>query len=189
MTQNNKLWFYNLVSGMIPGRYRSWRTRLLRWCGVECADTVLLSGGARFYGEGRFVLGTGVIVRGDVRFESNMSSGGIVLSANSEVNHGSYLAANDGSWVRVGQYVRVAHFVSLKTSHHKIDEDGDCIAGDSMFDDICIGDGSWLCTGCIVLPGVRVGRRNVIAAGAVVTKDTEDGVLMAGVPATIKKSY
>lgn len=189
MTQNTKFWLYNLVTGALPTRFQRVRVKFLKWCGVDCASSVSLSSGTKFYGEGKFVLDENVVTRGDVRLESGDPNGGIVLASYSEVNHGSYLAANGESWVRVGKFVRVAHFVSLKTSHHKIDVEGDCIAGDSMFDDICIGDGSWLCTGCIVLPGVRVGRRNVIAAGAVVTKDTEDGVLMAGVPATIKKAY
>ena len=36
---------------------------------------------------------------------------------------------------------------------------------------------------------VAVGKKNVIAAGAVVTKDTPDYALMAGVPAMQKKTY
>lgn len=57
------------------------------------------------------------------------------------------------------------------------------------YNDIVIGEGTWMCAGCIVIPGVKVGRKNVLAAGAVVTKSTEDGVLMAGVPAVVKKRY
>ena len=37
--------------------------------------------------------------------------------------------------------------------------------------------------GAVVAPGVRVGRRAVVAAGAVVIDDVEPGVVVAGVPA------
>lgn len=155
----------------------------------ECASSVSLSSGTKFYGEGKFVLDENVVTRGDVRLESGDSGGGIVLASYSEVKHGSYLAANGESWVRVGKFVHVAHFVSLKTSHHKIDVNGDCVAGDTIYNDISIGDGSWLCAGCTVIPGVTVGKKNVVAAGAVVTRNTDDGVLVAGVPALVKKRY
>ena len=49
---------------------------------------------------------------------------------------------------------------------------------------VTIGAGSWVGMRAMVLPGVRIGRRVVVAAGAVVTGDVEDDLLVAGVPAT-----
>lgn len=48
---------------------------------------------------------------------------------------------------------------------------------------IRIGAGSWIATRSIVLPGVQIGTRAVVAAGSVVTTDVEDDTLVAGVPA------
>ncbi|MBN2584561.1 MAG: acyltransferase [Planctomycetes bacterium] len=48
---------------------------------------------------------------------------------------------------------------------------------------IVIGRGTWMAAGSVVTTGVRVGKANLIAAGAVVTKDTPDYAIMAGVPA------
>ena len=79
--------------------------------------------------------------------------------------------------------------VSLKTSHHDICPDGQCIAGGEKFTDICIGDGCWLCAGTIVIPGVKIGCKAVVAAGAVVTRDVPSYSLVAGVPASVKKCY
>lgn len=39
----------------------------------------------------------------------------------------------------------------------------------------------------MILPGVKIGNNVVVAAGAVVTQDIPDNVLVAGVPAKIKK--
>jgi len=50
-----------------------------------------------------------------------------------------------------------------------------------------IGDGAWLGARVTVLPGVTIGRKAVIAAGAVVTQAIPDGCLAAGVPAEIIK--
>lgn len=39
------------------------------------------------------------------------------------------------------------------------------------------------CAGAIILPGVTVGENAIVAAGAVVTKDVPDNVIVAGAPA------
>lgn len=52
---------------------------------------------------------------------------------------------------------------------------------------ISIGDDVWIGGAAIVLPGVRIGSRVVVAAGSVVSKDVEDDVVVAGVPAKVTK--
>ncbi len=46
-----------------------------------------------------------------------------------------------------------------------------------------IGRGAWVATRALILPGVTIGERAVVAAGAVVTRDVDDDTLVAGVPA------
>jgi serine acetyltransferase len=50
---------------------------------------------------------------------------------------------------------------------------------------VVIGDGTWVGTRAIVLPGVTIGSRAVVAAGSVVTRDVPDEVLVAGNPARV----
>lgn len=52
---------------------------------------------------------------------------------------------------------------------------------------ILIRRGAWIGAGAIVLPGVTVGRHSIVAAGAVVTKEVPDGVIVAGNPARIMR--
>lgn len=50
---------------------------------------------------------------------------------------------------------------------------------------ITVGDGCWICSGATICGGVTVGRRSIVAAGAVVTKDVPPDSIVAGVPARV----
>ncbi|MCC5938114.1 MAG: sugar O-acetyltransferase [Lunatimonas sp.] len=52
---------------------------------------------------------------------------------------------------------------------------------------ITIGSDVWVGGGAIICPGVTVGDRSIIAAGAVVTKDVPDDAMVGGNPARIIK--
>lgn len=52
---------------------------------------------------------------------------------------------------------------------------------------ITIGDGAWVASRAIVLPGVSIGEGAVVAAGAVVTRDVEPWTIVAGNPARVVK--
>ena len=52
-------------------------------------------------------------------------------------------------------------------------------------DTVVIGDGCWLASGVTVTPGVKMGKCNLVCAGAVVTKSTPDYAILAGVPAKV----
>lgn len=52
---------------------------------------------------------------------------------------------------------------------------------------VLIKRGAYIGTGAIILPGVTIGRESVVAAGAVVTKNVPDHVMVAGMPAHVKK--
>lgn len=49
--------------------------------------------------------------------------------------------------------------------------------------DVVIGNDVWLCTGAVILSGVKIGHGAVVSAGAVVTKDVEPYSIVAGNPA------
>jgi acetyltransferase-like isoleucine patch superfamily enzyme len=54
---------------------------------------------------------------------------------------------------------------------------------------VVIGDGCWLGTGAIILPGTRLGRNVAVAGGAVVRGEFPDHCVVAGVPAKIVRRY
>ena len=50
---------------------------------------------------------------------------------------------------------------------------------------IHIKKGAWIGASTTILPGVTIGENAIVAAGAVVTKDVPDNVIVGGVPAKI----
>jgi acetyltransferase-like isoleucine patch superfamily enzyme len=60
-------------------------------------------------------------------------------------------------------------------------------AGDGTVAPVTLKHGCYLGAGCLLLPGVTVGERAVVGAGAVVTRDVPPGTLVAGVPARVAK--
>jgi acetyltransferase-like isoleucine patch superfamily enzyme len=87
-----------------------------------------------------------------------------------------------GAPIRIGERVRIGHDVSLLTVDHEIGT-SELRCGTKNFGAIEIGDGAWLASRVVVLPGVRIGAGAIIAAGSVVTRDVEANTLVAGAPA------
>jgi putative colanic acid biosynthesis acetyltransferase WcaF len=52
---------------------------------------------------------------------------------------------------------------------------------------ISVGDDVWICADAFLGPNVKIGNRAIVAARAVVIKDVEDDVIVAGNPARVVK--
>lgn len=81
----------------------------------------------------------------------------------------------------IGNHVDIATEVMIYNSQHDI-EDENFIAKD---EEVIIEDYVFIGPRAIILPGVRIGKGAVVAAGAVVTKDVPPYAIVGGVPAKI----
>lgn len=110
----------------------------------------------------------------------------LVLQKNAEINSGVFIIGKEK--IVIGENSTLAYQVSLFTSamprgpENKLYEIYGCVRKP-----IEIGKDCWIGARAVILPGVTIGDRSVIAAGAVVTKDVPSGVVVAGCPARIKK--
>ena len=52
---------------------------------------------------------------------------------------------------------------------------------------IIIEDDAWIGTGTIILPGVIIGKKSIIGAGSLVSKDVKPNSIFKGVPAELSK--
>lgn len=118
----------------------------------------------------------------------------IMRAARVVVNWGAELAIGDGSFfmdgssiicydtITVGARCAISWGVFiLDTDIHRIVRDVDS----SPNSPVSIGSNCWIGVNATVLKGVRLGDGSVVAAGAVVTRDTPQRSQVAGVPARV----
>ena len=104
------------------------------------------------------------------------------------IGRGSHIVAHAD--VRIGDDVWTGPYVYITDQNHGY-EDPDMPIGRQwpVNNPVEIGAGSWLGAGAIVLPGARIGRNVVVAAGSVVRGDVPDHCVIAGVPARVVRSH
>ena len=109
---------------------------------------------------------------------------GVKGSVGKNVYIGIYSYVNGA--ITIEDNVLIGPGCALTAGHHKFDPATGWFSARTEKDgdnSIVIGFGSWLCAHVTVTAGVKIGRANMICAGAVVTKSTPDYAIMAGVPA------
>lgn len=166
--------------------------------------TARLEAGAQLYGSARIYnmgarseeisIGSGSIVRGELlRFAHG---GRITIGRSCYIGHGTRIWS--GASVTVGDNVLIAHNVSIFDNlTHPLDwrerrKHFDMIASRGHPFDIdlgdkpvTIGDDAWIGAQSIILRGVRIGARAIVAAGAVVTQDVPSDAIVGGNPARL----
>ncbi len=88
--------------------------------------------------------------------------------------------------VTIGDHCLIGPHCSIAAGNHKFDPATGWFSARTekdRDDSIVIGAGSWLASHVMISGGVKLGRCNLVCAGAVVTKSTEDYAIMAGIPA------
>lgn len=127
-------------------------------------------------------LGQDVVIKENVHWDYGLH---IFIGDRTYINYN--FTALDVCPITIGQDVFIGPQVTLICATHPLDyrrrTDGINLGGP-----ITIKDGAWLGAGVIVLPGVTIGTRSVVGAGAVVTKDVPDDTLVAGVPAKVVRA-
>ncbi|ASN03560.1 maltose acetyltransferase domain-containing protein [Virgibacillus necropolis] len=88
--------------------------------------------------------------------------------------------------VRIGDNCAMAPGVHIYTATHPIDP-YERIKGPEYGKPVTIGDNVWIGGRAVINPGVTVGNNVVVAAGAIVTKDVPDNVVVGGNPAKVIK--
>ncbi len=83
--------------------------------------------------------------------------------------------------LKIGDHVDFASEVMIYNSQHDINHPT-FAATDSSVE---IGDYVFVGPRAIILPGIKIGKGAIIAAGAIVTKDVPEYAVVAGVPAKI----
>jgi maltose O-acetyltransferase len=106
----------------------------------------------------------------------------------SNIRAGARFYANTGcvvldcAAVTIGERVLLGPYVQLITATHPLDAEVRA-SGLEYAEPIDLADDVWIGSGAIVLPGVSVGARAVVGAGAVLNRDVAPDTVVVGSPA------
>ena len=165
-----RLWIYGLLTRWMPEtRLFALKVRLLRWCGAQVGENVRVCSSAVIRGNGRLVIGNDVWIGSE-----------------------DYLSPVGEAVIRIGDCCDLAPRVTILTGTHEVNSaatpgGGYHVAGKGKALGVSVGNGCWLCAASVILPGVSLADRTLVAAGAVVTRSMPTpNRLVAGIPAQEK---
>lgn len=156
---------------------------------------VLLRALCRSFGDG-VRIGLGVLMLhphtfeiGDAVFLGNQSylqgrhDGRCVIGAHTWIGPQSYFDCRD---LELGEYVGWGPGAKVLGSEHTGEPvDEPVIRTDLVIRPVRVGNGADIGVNAVLLPGVTVGERAIVGAGAVVTRDIPPYAIAAGVPAKV----
>jgi len=186
--------------------HRAWRAA--RWAGAVTPDSPAARRFAAFgagsviafppgalYGEEWIEIGTGTLIATHVSLSAGLVPGHqlgdlpvLQIGSRCVIGRGSHLVAHHS--IVIGDDVFTGPYVYITDQNHGY-ADPDVPIGRQWPSNtaVSIGSGSWLGAGAIVLPGARIGRNVVVAAGSVVRGTVPDRCVVAGVPARVVREY
>jgi maltose O-acetyltransferase len=121
-------------------------------------------------------IGSGSVIHMSARY---FQPSGIEIGSDTIIGYRAFLDGRDA--LIIGNHVDIASEVMIYNSEHDINSP-DFVATTGAVE---IGDYAFIGPRVIILPGVKIGRGAIIAAGAVVTKDVPEFAIVGGVPAKV----
>lgn len=106
----------------------------------------------------------------------------VTFGKNVFINHSAIFSASGGIEIQDG--VMLAPGVKIATINHDFNNRHTIYT----YGKVVLKKNAWLGMGCTICPGVTIGENSVVAAGAIVSKDVPDNVLVGGCPARIIKT-
>ena len=195
-------------AGRLAWRAVHWGWRAAQRAGTVTADTPAARRFAAFgagsmlvfppgsvFGEAWIAIGTDTLVSAQVTLSAGMVPGQdlgpvpvLRIGDRCVIGRGSHVVAHQS--VVIGDDVFTGPYVYITDQNHGY-ADPDMPIGRQLplNSAVCIGSGSWLGAGSIVLPGSSIGRNVVVAAGSVVRGRVPDRCVVAGVPARVVREY
>jgi acetyltransferase-like isoleucine patch superfamily enzyme len=104
------------------------------------------------------------------------------------IGRGSHIVGHFS--IDIGSDVQTGPYVYITDQNHGYENPDEVVHVQWPNDvPVIVGDGSWIGTGVVILPGTELGRNTVVAAGAVVRGTFPDHCVLAGVPAKVVRRY
>lgn len=136
--------------------FHSIRKLFFQVTGVKIGKKSFIHMGTRFYFPAGIVIGDGTII-------------------------GDHCFLDGRAPLKIGNHVDIASQVLVYNSEHDVDSEG----FDPREEPVEIEDYVFIGPRATILPGVKIGKGAVVAAGAVVTSDVKPFEIVGGVPAKV----
>jgi acetyltransferase-like isoleucine patch superfamily enzyme len=151
---------------------------------INILDNFKLGSNSRIYVKGKWSFGNNVQIETNSAIFAREPSG----SGNLIIGNGTHIGDNTiidtVNDVLIGNEVAIGPNCTLYTHDHEYsDKNVPAWKGGIVSKAINIEDGAWIGSNVTILPGVIIGKRAVIAAGSVVTKNVESETIYGGIPA------
>lgn len=148
--------------------------------------------GTRFYGRVRLPfpcrridIGSKCVIGDSVFFQTGRDSF-ISVGDNSSINTGCHLVALEA--ITIGDNVAIAEYVSIRDQEHKFDPEKGVSGTGYNVAPVIIESNVWIGRGSYIGPGTTIRSGSIVGANSVVKGDFPPNVLIAGVPARVKKN-
>lgn len=146
----------------------------------------------RFFALKRFFYRcVGYSIGNEVRICSSvkiLGTGNLTIGSNTWI--GPEVVIISSSSVIIGECVDIAPKVYIGTGTHEFNTDlSERVAGKGLNKNVEIKNGCWIGVNSTILPGVTIGEKVMIAAGAVVNKSIDSHSLVVGNPGRVIKKY
>ena len=147
------------------------------------------------YGERWISIGEDTMIAADVTLSAGMvpnqemmTDPVVIIGDRCLIGRGSAIVGHYR--IDIGDDVFTGMNVYITDQNHGY-EDPDTPIGiqDPQDDPVVIGNGSWIGSGAVVLPGARIGKHCVVAANSVVRGTFPSHSVIAGVPAKVVRAY
>jgi putative colanic acid biosynthesis acetyltransferase WcaF len=146
----------------------------------------------RFFGLKRYLMRLAGIKIG----ENSRVCSSVTISGNGTIEIGDnvwigpqvFLSASTPASIKIASHCGIAPQTYIATGTHEIDYEGLSSLGPGLNLDVIIEEGAWIGPKVAILPGLTIGKKAIVAAGAVVSKDVAEKTMVGGVPAKFMKN-
>ena len=174
---------------MIPAIWRM-KGKLLSWtCPLFFAR---IGAGTQFTGRVRLpmpwrnvFIGADCMIGHDVFFQTGRTST-ITIGNEVSLNTGCHVVASES--ILVGDNVAIGEYVTIRDQDHMFTPVTGVRGQDFRVAPVRIGSNVWIGRGVHIGPGTIIGSGSIVAANSVVRGAFAPNVLIAGVPAVVKRS-
>lgn len=153
-------------------------------------------GKSRMVSNSRFVeFQNNVRIKDNYRIECYPNYAGKKMNPQLKIGHNVIINYNFSCLVadriEIGDETILASDILITSENHGINPESD----DAYYKQplttgpVKIGKGCWIGEKVVILPGVTIGDKSIVAAGSVVSKDIPPYCIAAGVPAKVLKVY